>query len=125
MQFTATFVTYQNENDTILLGFADSEFDTTNFLLLQRTLEPAQQDVALGLAGLHIQFNERFAYGKVESASLRSGGLTLRLDQATAAAISNGEDIEIKFAFPELRIRELESQLRSLIEADQFDIEKR
>jgi hypothetical protein len=123
MQFTATFVTYQNENDTVLLGFADSEFDTTNFLLLQRTLEPAQQDVALGPGGLHIQLNERFAYGKVESASLRSGGLTLRLDQATAAAISNGEVIEIKFAFPELNLRELESQLRSLIDADQFDID--
>jgi hypothetical protein len=118
MQFTATFVTYQNENDTVLLGFADSEFDTTNFLLLQRNLEPDDRDIANGLDGLHIQFNNHFAYGKIESASLRTSGLALRLDQATAAAISNGEAIEIAFDLPATRLPELESQLRLLIGED-------
>ena len=60
MQFTASFITWQQENGAALLGFADSEFDTTNFLLLQRTLDPNQQDVALVQDGLHIQLNDRF-----------------------------------------------------------------
>lgn len=54
------------ENDVIMVGFADDEFDTQNYVLLQRTLNPSQEDVKSGFDKIHITYNE-------ESQSLYDG----------------------------------------------------
>lgn len=117
MRFTASCITWQNDNGVALLGFADDEFDTTQYLLLQRTLEPDQQDRDLGLDRLHIELNDqaRSDYGTVEDARLRRQGVTFRLDRTTAATVSNGESIEIAFDVTAARLQEIAEQLRRLI----------
>ena len=115
MRFKASCITWQNENGVAMLGFADDEFNTTQYLLLQRTLEPDQQDRALGHDRVHVQLNERSAYGNVEEAQLRKQGISFWLDQVTAATVSNGEGIEIAFDVTAPRLKDMAEQLRLLI----------
>ena len=124
MRFTASCITWQNENGVVLLGFADDEFNTTQYLLLQRTLGPDQQDRDLGMDRLYIELNDqaRSAYGTVEEARLRMQGVTFRLDQATAATVSNGESIEIAFDVTAARLQEMAEQLRLLTGPDRVHV---
>ena len=115
MKFKASCITWQHENGVAMLGFADDEFNTTQYLLLQRTLEPDQQDCALGHDWVHIQLNERSAYGTVEEAQLQKDSVVLRLDDATAATVSDGENIEITFDVPTTKIKDLAEQFGLLI----------
>lgn len=124
MRFTASCISWQIEDGVALLGFADDEFHTTQYLLLQRTLEPDQQDRALGMDRVYIEWSEqsRSAYGHVEEARLRRDGITLRLDPATAAAVSNGERLEIVFDVTAPRLLEIAEQLRLLIGPDRVHV---
>ncbi len=97
MKLGLPFVTFQVEDGVALLGFADDEFNTRQYLLLQRTLNATDQDRGLSQDKVHIQLNERSAYGDVEEAQLENGRLLLRLDHATARQISDGEAIEVAF----------------------------
>ncbi len=114
MTLTLPFVTVQNEYGVALLGFADEQFNTTQYLLLQRTLEPDDQDRALGQDRVHIELNDRSAYGDVEEARLENGRLVLRLDPLTASQISGGETIEVAFG-ESMGLDIIATQLRVLI----------
>lgn len=117
MRFTASCITWQNENGVAVLGFADDELSTTQYLLLQRTLEPDRQDLALGFDRVHIESNDQSqsAYGDIEEVQLRAQGVTFRFDQTTAATVSNGETIEIAFEVTAPRLQDMAEQLRLLI----------
>ena len=114
MKFSLPFVTLQNEDGVALLGFADDEFNTTQYLVLQRTVDATDQDRVLGQDKVHIQLNERSAYGDVEEAQLEAGRLLLRLDHATARQISDGETIEVAFGGL-MNLNSIASHLRLLI----------
>ena len=117
MRFTASCITWQNENGVAVLGFADDELNTTRYVLLQRTLEPDQQDRSLGQDRVHIEVNDQSqsAYGDIEEAQLRTEGVTFRFDPTTAAKVSHGEAIEIAFEVTAPKLQEMAEQLRLLI----------
>jgi hypothetical protein len=125
MTFNLPFVTVRNEYGVALLGFADEQFNTKHYLLLQRTLEPDDQDRGLGQDRVHIELNDRSAYADVEEARLANGRLVLRLDPATAGQISGGETIEVAFG-ESTSLDIIASQLRLLIgpECLRYGIEK-
>ena len=62
------------------------------------------------------------AYGHVEEARLRRDGITLWLDPATAAAVSNGESLEIAFDVTAPRLQEIAEHLRLLIGPDRVHV---
>jgi len=117
MKFHATRITCQVEDGVAMLGFADDDFNTTQYLLLQRTLEPDQQDRGLGMDKVHIELNSqiRSAYGNVEEAQLRTRGVVFRLDPATAAKVSDGETIDVAIDMTASKMKEVAEQLRLLI----------
>lgn len=115
MKFKASCITWQNENGVAMLGFADDEFNTTRYLLLQRTVEPDQQDRALGHDRVHIHLNERSAYGTIEETQLRPQGVIFRLAPGTAAMVSDSEAIEVTFDLTATKLKELADQLRLLV----------
>lgn len=53
--FKAGFITCQEADGVIMVGFADDQFATSEYVLLQRTLAPKEQDRKLGLDGVHIE----------------------------------------------------------------------
>src|SRR5438128_11669206 len=100
-----------------MLGFADDDINTTQYLLLQRTLEPDQQDRRLGMDKVHVELNSqsKSAYGNIEEAQLRERGVVFRLDPATAAKVSDGETIDITIDMTAKEMNEVAEQLRLLI----------
>jgi len=56
-----------------MVGFADNQFETREYLLLQRTMMPNEQDRNLGLDGIHIQVDgpNKSGYDGIESIRLR------------------------------------------------------
>lgn len=120
MEFRATCDTCSVDNDIATLGFADDEFNTTQYLLLQRKLSPDDQDRALRMDRLHIEYCEQSqsAYGSVIRAELGKQRLVLHFDRATADAVSNGEAIEIAFVANAPKPAELFDQLSLLVGRD-------
>lgn len=52
----ASYVFTGIEDDIILIGFADDEFDTKEHILLQKSLEADEQDIELGQDKVHITY---------------------------------------------------------------------
>jgi hypothetical protein len=117
MKFHASRITCQVEDGVAMVGFADDDINTTQYLMLQRTLGPDQQDRRLGMDKVHIEFNSqlRSAYGNVEEVQLRKQGVVFRFDPATAAKVSSGETIDVTMEMTAGKMKELAEQLRLLI----------
>ena len=124
MMLRANCVTCQTHDDVAMLAFADDEFNTTQYVMLQKGLKPSQQDRALGLDKLHIEVNsqDQSGYGSVETAWLEENRLVLKLDPKAAADISVDETIEISFRLPMEKLREIGDQLRSLLGRDKVQV---
>lgn len=82
--FNARCVTVQNDNGVVMVGFADDEFETTEYLLFQRTLEPDAQDCELGQDKIHVQLDspDQSGYGGVERIQLVGSTVTVDLNPA-------------------------------------------
>lgn len=117
MKLTANCVTCQTQDDVAMLGFADDEFNTTQYVLLQRGLKPSQQDRDCGFDTAHIEVNSQLhsGYGGVVEARLQENRLLLTLDPQAAADMSVDEAIEITFQVPKGRLKEIGDQLRLLL----------
>jgi hypothetical protein len=46
------------DSNVLMVGFADDEFDTKEYILLQKTLVPDQKDKELGLDKVH-EYNDQ------------------------------------------------------------------
>ncbi|MBB3114158.1 hypothetical protein FHS18_006276 [Paenibacillus phyllosphaerae] len=98
---TAQFL-YSNcdeEIDVILVGFADQEFETKEYILLQRSLESDDRDKALGLDKVHLTINgeECSGYCDIKELLLRSNSLEIILDESTAEGLELPKHIKIEF----------------------------
>lgn len=117
MKLTARCVTCQVFDGVAMLGFADDEFKTTQYVLLQKDLEPSQQDLELGHDRPLVEINDQrySAYGGVVEAHLQEKGLLLRLAPQAAADMTVDEIIDITFNLPMDKLKEISDQLCLLI----------
>lgn len=124
MMLRANCVTCQTQDDVAMLAFADDEFNTTQYVMLQKGLKPSQQDRTLGLDNLHIEVNsqDQSGYGSVETALLEKDRLVLNLDPKAAAAMSVDATIEISFRVPMEKLKQISDQLRSLLGPDKVQV---
>ncbi|NLF15080.1 MAG: hypothetical protein GX597_25090 [Anaerolineaceae bacterium] len=65
----AKFVYTQSNNESVMVGFADDQFNTTEYILLQRMLDPLQEGNNSQQEDVYIEINEQKygAYGGVRS----------------------------------------------------------
>jgi|SRR5579885_3611987 hypothetical protein len=117
MMLTANCVTCQTQDDVAMLGFADDEFNTTQYVMLQKGLKPSQQDREQGFDQPHIEVNSQIhsGYCGVVEAQLQENRLVLKLDPQAAADMSVDDTIEIAFHVPTERLKEMGDQLRLLL----------
>lgn len=114
----AKYVTNIVENGIAIVGFADDEFKTKHYLLLQRQLAPSEQDRRLGHDAIHIERDSpnNSAYGGINELRLEKNRLFIRLEPKTSKHVSEGQEIEVRFNLEEDRfpaLREIMSQLTS------------
>jgi hypothetical protein len=85
------------EDDVIMVGFADDEFNTKEHLLLQKALEFDEQDIALGHDKVHITyFDELYSsYGGIVKLELKNNIVEIQIDKDTAKKLNTEEQLEI------------------------------
>ncbi|WP_426445366.1 Imm10 family immunity protein [Paenibacillus sp. S-38] len=87
------------EIDVVLVGFADQEFETKEYILLQRSTVSDDQDKALGLDKVHITLNREDCsdYCDIKEIKLRRDSLEIILDDTTAKVHRVPNHVVIRF----------------------------
>ena len=95
----AGFVYDSEDEDVILVGFADKEYQTERYVLLQRSKQISAEEEVLGQGEVHISVDDqdRSAYGGIEQLVLDQSGVRIRLDRDTAAMLATEDEILISF----------------------------
>lgn len=117
MLIDAKSVSSLEENGVVMLAFADDPAAPSQYVLLQRTLNPSQQDKDLGQDRVHVQVNGELnsGYGDISEASLDRSGLSFRLTQETAERLRTDEHVAIKFSLSADELRDVEAKLSAMI----------
>ncbi|HEX9062597.1 MAG TPA: Imm10 family immunity protein [Clostridia bacterium] len=97
-QLVSNFVFASIEDDIIMVGFADDEYNTEKHLLLQKSLEFDEQDKELGQDKVHITYIDELysSYGGIIKLMLKNATAEIHLDKETAKKLRTEEQIEIK-----------------------------
>ena len=96
---TAKCVTIQRDGDIAMVGFADDEYETTSYLLLQKSLKLDGQDQNSGHDQIHIELDSpsQSGYGGVESMSADRTTLIVELSPI-AGDILGTSRIEVDYS---------------------------
>ncbi|WML46647.1 Imm10 family immunity protein [Neobacillus sp. PS3-34] len=113
--FRANFLYPDVDRDTniLMIGFADAEFNTKEYILLQKSLAPGEQDKELGLDEIHIEYNDQIhsTYGGILNVELNNDCIEIELDDHTARQLQTGKSICVSFDKKNETILTLEKNL--------------
>lgn len=86
-RFEARFVHLQKDESVAIVGLADDQFDTTQYIILQRSLQPSQEDISLRQDDLHVMVCDqtRSRYGGLLSVQVATNCITFVLDTNAAS----------------------------------------
>ena len=114
--FDAHHIAISHEDTFLLVGFADQEFDTQVYLMLQRAYEFDEQDHALGMDTVYIERDDQSqsTYGGIERVTLTPRALSLTLSTETANALGSETDLCIAITPNATELRALHAGLHQL-----------
>lgn len=94
MVVNLNFVSVSEVDGALVVGFADHEFETTRYVLFQRSLDPDDQD------GVYAERDgqQYSAYGRVEVCTLGRDQIDIVLSQPLADALDVPPGFSIRFA---------------------------
>lgn len=125
--FTGNFIYAQadDENDVLMIGFADDQFEPQEYILLQKTMHPDEQDLALGFDKIHITYNDesQSQYGGIEKVLLKAGSIEIYLDEEAVEALDcEASAVRVNFDPGTLKLEErrdlIEQMFGELLEID-------
>ena len=98
--FTAKMVYASKEEGYYLVGFADDEYETKEYVLLQKAFDFDEQDITLGMDGEYIEINgqENSGYKCCCSAVLSDASFVVKLEPGA------GNFDEVMIVFDGIRI---------------------
>jgi hypothetical protein len=110
----AGFVYTQNDGEVAMVGFADQQYDTKAYVLLQRTLRPSGDDVRRGWDDVHVTVNDqtRSAYCGVKRISLLNKQVLIEVNSTTANHLGTGETISVNMENAQVDVGELAETLK-------------
>jgi hypothetical protein len=120
IKFKAGYLCAQTEHDVIMVGFADREFETEEYVLLQGSLTYDDQDRKLGLDKVHITYKDQLysAYGGIQGVVLQKGNVKISVSPDTARALGAEEEIEIEFSAQDPKLPEIKLHLELLFKEE-------
>ena len=94
--FELNVVSVSEIDTTLVIGFADSQVETTQYVLLQRSLDPENDD------GVYVERDgqQYSTYGTIHSCSLTRRQISFILTPPLAEALELPADFAIRFACP-------------------------
>ena len=99
--------------DFILVGFDSEGPGLRRYLMLQRSYEFDEQDVALGMDRVYIERDDQgySAYGGITRFELHRDRALISLDAATARKLGNEAEFELRFDLEDRRFEEVRTGL--------------
>lgn len=90
----AGFVSVDEIDGTLVVGFADQQFNTSQYFILQRGLDPEDDD------GVYLEHTDQAygRYGTVLSCSLLPGRMEMTIDKSTAAGLRTAATFAVEFS---------------------------
>ncbi|MEO4053244.1 Imm10 family immunity protein [Solibacillus sp. CAU 1738] len=109
----ASFVYFGIEDETLLIGFADDEFETKEYVLFQKSL--CIEDIPI-LNKVHITLNSenRSEHGGILRIILSRNLISIFLSKETARSLGVNESIDIEYDIDEGRYNTLISHFNKL-----------
>ena len=107
----AGFVSVDEIQDVLIVGFADRQFDTSRYLMLQRSLNPDDD------AGVYFEHNNQAcaAYGTVSRCLLSNGRVEMTVDDTTAKSLGTEPAFAIEFPYDQASLRRLQTGLERIL----------
>ncbi|GIP24539.1 Imm10 family immunity protein [Paenibacillus sp. J22TS3] len=98
---TANFLYAQidEEIDVLMIGFADDEFETSEYILLQKTLNPSEEDIEAGFDEVHITYNDesQSIYGGISKFHFTPTRTEITLNEKAAGILNSSPVIVIHY----------------------------
>ncbi|UMR28898.1 Imm10 family immunity protein [Massilia sp. MB5] len=118
-EIAAKKINIEEDGYSLTIGFLDEGEEPHKYVLLQKTLEPDEQDEALGMDVAHIEIEDqaRSGYGGIASVAMDDGGLRIRLDEKGKKFLDVAGQLLIAFESPEQKT-ELQAALQRMSEDD-------
>ena len=115
--FTSNCVTFQNADGVVMVGFADDEFNTNEYVLLQRTLQPDEQDRSLGLDGVHLQVDspDQSGYDCIKRIRVTRSEIQIELKPEAQSAFPC-RDVQITFNMDDEHYSRMLAHLKEVVD---------
>jgi hypothetical protein len=106
----AGFVSVDEFGGALVVGFADRQFDTSEYLMLQRMLDPNDDD------GVYLEHNDQGygTNGKVLSCRLSQNRIEIEVDDVTAQRLRTEPAFAIEFSCDEASWRQLQTGVEQI-----------
>jgi hypothetical protein len=114
----AGFVYTSDQDGVVMVGFADQQFDTRRYVLLQRTRDVSDEERARGENDVHFEIDgqERSDYGVIDCVEVERGAVRIALRADKAADLEMDAEIRVTFKVNTQKHSQLVNGLRSLWE---------
>jgi immunity protein 10 of polymorphic toxin system len=118
--FHAGHVSIDDMGEYLLVGLADNEVETRDYLMLQRAYAFDEQDRELGMADVYIERNDQgcSGYGGIERFELLPDKVRVRFDDHGTLSMAGIREMEV--TFEKSRFEELRAALRQCFEGFQY-----
>jgi len=118
--------TYAQEEEGVLtIGFTDNVDQPSQYLLLQRSLTPSDQDKRLGHDRVHIELTDQgySAYGGIWRVRLASDRLSLFLDEKMAQTLNCEAELEVTLKLDAQEAADLRKHLSRIFAGQSVTVE--
>jgi hypothetical protein len=107
----AGFISVEEIDGVLVVGFADRQFEFSRYLMLQRALNPHDD------AGVYLEHTSQgcSAYGTVVRCLLSERRLELTVDASTAESLGTETSFAIEFSYDEALLRRLRQGLERML----------
>lgn len=114
--FHANCVAIVDDDYSRIVGFADRQFDTKQYLQFQLSRMSDAQDQALGLDTYYVEKDDQSnsCYGGIESFDLHANMITLRLDDVGSQRLDLDKVVLITFDADDKTLSELRRGLATI-----------
>jgi hypothetical protein len=106
----AGFVSVDECEGALVVGFADRQFTTSEYFMLQRSVDPADDD------GVYLEHTDQAygTYGKVLACSLSSNRIELAVDEETAEQLGTETSFTVEFSCDDASLVRIRSGLERI-----------
>jgi hypothetical protein len=114
--FFATYLYAEEQDGLVMVGFADSDYETRDYLLMQRPLAPSGLDPAPAADEIRIQRNDEAhaARGGIRSFDLFEDRASIEFEPAAAKQLAIAPQVVINFSTCSYKFREVRTHMQKL-----------